>query len=54
MDANGDGRLDIITGPGPGAPSVVNAIDGSTLQGIYNFTAFDPSFLGGIFVGGSH
>ena len=50
-DLNADGKADIVTGPGPGGGSLVkafNSADGSLLD---SFVAFDPTFLGGVFVG---
>jgi hypothetical protein len=32
----------------------VRVINYSTLQDIYRIQAFDPSFIGGVFVGGAH
>jgi hypothetical protein len=51
-DVNGDGAVDIVTGTGPGptAASHVKAFDGSTGAEIRSFSAFDPSFAGGVFV----
>jgi hypothetical protein len=58
MDVNGDGKADIITGAGPGGGPHVRIFDGATgLQLQQNttdsFMAFDPSFAGGVFVGGA-
>jgi hypothetical protein len=58
MDVNGDGKADIITGAGPGGGPHVRIFDGGTgLQLQQNttdsFMAFDPSFSGGVFVGGA-
>jgi hypothetical protein len=55
-DVNGDGKADIITGAGPsGGPNVV-VFDSSNPTNptamLDNFFAYDPNFLGGIFVGG--
>jgi glucose/arabinose dehydrogenase len=50
-DVNGDGRAEVITGPGPGAPADMRVIDALTGQPLSAFLAFDPSFLGGVFVG---
>ncbi|MFN4262014.1 MAG: transporter, partial [Gemmataceae bacterium] len=52
MDRNGDGFADIITGPGPGGGPHVRIFDSVTLAVLDNFFAYDPNFLGGIFVGG--
>ena len=51
-DVNGDGLADIVVGAGPGGGPNVKVYDsahpGSTLQ---NYFAFDPGFLGGVYVG---
>ena len=51
-DSDGDGRSDILAGIGPGAASFVRAFrpDGGTVQTV---SAFDGTFLGGVFVGGT-
>ena len=49
-DTDGDGRPNVITGPGSGTPSVVRAFNSAFTQTL-SFTAFDPSFTGGVFVG---
>jgi hypothetical protein len=62
-DVTGDGTPDIVTGPGPGGGSQVLVIDGTKLHDrdpatgqiqaaavAGSFFAFDPSFLGGVFV----
>ena len=41
-DVNGDGFADVITGSGAGAQLV-----------LHNFLAFEPDFLGGVFVAGT-
>jgi hypothetical protein len=53
-DADGNGRLDIITAPGPGNPPDIRALDFFGPTDIYRLQAFDPGFLGGVFVGGTH
>jgi hypothetical protein len=55
-DINGDGRPDIVTGGGAGPFEVYgtsenNVFDGQTGRLLRNFSAFDPAFLGGVFVG---
>jgi hypothetical protein len=51
-DVNGDGKADILTGAGPGGGPQVKAYDGSHLANLLdNFFAFDPAYLGGVFVG---
>jgi hypothetical protein len=55
-DANGDGKADIIVAPGAGEQSLVRVLNGQTLVELTppgQLTVFDPSFLGGIFVGGN-
>jgi hypothetical protein len=51
-DVNSDGRQDILTGPGPGGGPDVRGYDGTTGALLKAFLAFDPGFLGGVFVGG--
>jgi len=51
MDRDGDGLADVVVGSGPGAPAVVASFKGTTLASIGQFSPFDPSFLGGVFVG---
>jgi len=52
-DVNGDGRADIITGAGPGAPGGhVKAFSGRDGSLLASFFAFDPSYTGGVFVAG--
>jgi hypothetical protein len=46
----GSSAMGILTGPGPGAGPTVNIFTGAGAQ-VDSFTAFDPSFLGGVFVG---
>jgi hypothetical protein len=53
-DADGNGRLDILTSPGPGNPPDIRAVDFFGPRDIYRLQAFDPSFLGGVFIGGTH
>ena len=52
-DVNLDGLADIIVSPGRGQHPRVRILTGGTLVPIFDFTATDPSFLGGIFVGGA-
>ena len=49
-DVDGDGVLDLLVSAGPGAARV-REFKGSTLALIREFDAYDPSFLGGVFVG---
>ncbi|MEQ1642928.1 MAG: LamG-like jellyroll fold domain-containing protein [Pyrinomonadaceae bacterium] len=52
-DLDGDGRSDIITGPGPGGSGVVKIFSGFNGAEIDNFTPFS-GFTGGLFVGAGH
>jgi hypothetical protein len=49
-DLDGDGRADILTGPGSSGGPHVRAFDGDNLDQLANFLAFDASFTGGVFV----
>jgi hypothetical protein len=51
-DINGDGLGDIVTGAGPSGGPQVEAFDGASTAVLDSFYAFDPRFLGGVFVGG--
>lgn len=51
LDVNGDGKAEIMTGAGPGQRSEVILFDAVTLAVVDDFFAFDPDFLGGVFVG---
>ena len=54
IDANGDGRSDVIVGAGPGQGALVRLVN---LAGNQNdlefFQAYTPLYLGGVFVAGS-
>ena len=52
VDANGDGRADIVTGPGPGGGPQIRIRDALSLADLDSFFAFDAAFAGGIFVAG--
>ena len=47
-----NGKVEILTGPGPGPQPLVDVFSGQTLALLDSFFAFDPSFRGGVFVGG--
>lgn len=49
-DVNGDGVADYIGGVGPGGGSRFVVLDGKTKSVINDFSAFEPSFTGGIFI----
>jgi serralysin len=49
-DVNGDGTADIITGVNSGGPNV-KVFDGTDDTLLTSFYAFDPTFLGGVYVG---
>jgi predicted outer membrane repeat protein len=50
--ADGDASPDILTGPGPGGGPHLCAFDSPSLTVLDSFYALDPTFTGGIFVGG--
>jgi len=50
-DVDGDGFADIITAPGAGGSPDLRVFDFATLARLDEFMAYDPSFLGGVFVG---
>jgi hypothetical protein len=55
-DLDGDGRAEILTAPGTGAAPHIKAFrrntDGSVTEFV-SFFAYDPGFLGGVFVAGT-
>jgi hypothetical protein len=52
-DVNEDGRLEILTGAGPGGGPHVRFFDGVTLAELVNgIFAFNPAFTGGVQMGG--
>ncbi|HTK77163.1 MAG TPA: VCBS repeat-containing protein [Gemmataceae bacterium] len=50
-DVNGDGAADIVTSPSAGSKPQVRVFDGRSGAFLTVFNAFDPSFVGGVFVG---
>jgi fibronectin-binding autotransporter adhesin len=50
-DFGGDGKLDILTGAGTGGVPVVSIFNGANQNNVSNFFAYDPAFMGGVFVG---
>lgn len=46
----GNGNADIVTGPGPGGGPDIHVYDGVTGQLVSQFSAFDPLFIGGVYV----
>jgi hypothetical protein len=50
-DLDGDGQADVVTGPGPGGAPHVRAVSGAAGAELAGFLAYDPGFLGGLFVG---
>ncbi|MDB5308180.1 MAG: hypothetical protein JWO38_2382 [Gemmataceae bacterium] len=52
VDRNGDGKADLIVGPGQQA-TALQIFDGSTLSPVDQFDPFDPTFSGGVYVAGS-
>jgi hypothetical protein len=51
-DVNNNGTPEIIASTGPSAAPEVRLYDGATLAKLDDFYAFDPRFLGGVFIGG--
>jgi len=54
-DVNGDGRDDVVTGPGAGLAPEVRIFDGAplltgVLRPLAAFLAYSPAFLGGVHV----
>lgn len=49
-DLDGDGRADILTGAGPGDAPVVECRNATDLKQLERAFAFEPGFLGGVFV----
>jgi len=47
-DLNGDGRAEIVTGPGAGGGSHVKAFNGTTGAELLGFNAYPTSFSGGV------
>jgi hypothetical protein len=49
-DTNGDGRAEVVAGAGPGGGPMVSVQDGQTGAAEDNFFAFNPDFVGGVYV----
>jgi hypothetical protein len=49
-DVNGDGTLDIVTGPGAGGGPHVRAFSGASASVLQEFFAYAPSFASGVYV----
>ncbi len=49
-DIQGDGKADVVCGPGAGGGPNVTVFDGSTGAMLQSFFAFDPAFANGIYV----
>ncbi|HEU0116670.1 MAG TPA: FG-GAP-like repeat-containing protein [Thermomicrobiales bacterium] len=52
-DVDGDGLPDIVTAVGPGGGPHTRVFRGATGAMLENFYVYDPSFLGGAYVGGA-
>ena len=53
VDLDGDGRLDVLAGPGTGGAPRMKAFDGMTLAEVANLLALPPDVLTGLFVAGA-
>jgi protocatechuate 3,4-dioxygenase beta subunit/photosystem II stability/assembly factor-like uncharacterized protein len=53
LDVNFDNRVDLVTAPGPGRQPLVKtySLTGSSLVNLSSYMAYDPTFLGGVWVG---
>lgn len=50
-DVNGDGAFDIVTAPGSGGSPLIRVFNGAVPGQVLNeFFAYDPNFLGGVYV----
>jgi hypothetical protein len=49
-DFNGDGVKDVVVGSGPGAPALVEILDGKAQAGLFSVQPFEASFTGGVYV----
>ncbi len=47
-DVTGDGRVDVVTAPGPGGGPDVRVFDPTTGQLLRSFAPYDPDFRGGV------
>ena len=50
-DLDGDGKADLLVATGAGKSSVVLGLKGTDLSSLLTFNPYDPSFLGGVYVG---
>lgn len=50
-DQDGDGKADVLVGGGAGASNAARVFSGVSLYQVRSYAPFDPSFLGGCFVG---
>jgi hypothetical protein len=51
-DINGDGKADIVAAGGAGSSPLVQSFDATNLGVVDHFFAYDPNFIGGVFIGG--
>jgi len=50
-DANNDGKAEVVVAQGAGGAPRVRLLNPLTMQSYQDFNAYDPGFLGGVFVG---
>jgi hypothetical protein len=51
QDVDGDGKAEIVTAPGAGLPGRVKVFTADGSRVIDGFTAFDPDYVNGVYVG---
>jgi hypothetical protein len=49
-DFNGDGIPDLVVGTGPGAPTLVEILDGRDAHVLFSINPFEAAFTGGVYV----
>jgi len=49
-DVNGDGKVDLIVGSGPGSANLIKVYDGATGKLLFETSVFESTFRGGVYV----